>query len=449
MKYLITIIILVFSLSGVAQKKKKTQKEPIGVSAVAVEEADNMGVDMDYIPEKQDTLFIHSGRPYVFLVDIHEGQDDVQTIGGSLDEEETELKKNFEEGAFEIQKINSHVFIQFENNQTLDASEMANSYQAFAYWGGALSDKVQVTEGTRKATEFVAANLGVEKESSYVLNTRKYKKEVALLQNKNNISDKSKMVMDKLLVEISNPMSKDKGEDADLFLKKIPKIRTIETFLVVNNTKTPLKSVSFNEQGQPIEVKLYTSKGKDNGVTNHVYENGILIKAANSNGRITTFNYDDDKIIVSRIVGDADETYVYWLENDALVYKEYTLMQNDDYAYMNVFVENKLKNNCEEYYINNQLWSIDCGSKNGQYPYIHTYTSFQDGEVLQFRKSKIVKKESTVFEKYYSKAERQEQKEDYTLWGVYKLNKQNLVDSISFEKNEENRVIKFDYTFYP
>ena len=49
------------------------------------------------------------------------------------------------------------------------------------------------------ATEFVAGNMKVKKESSYVINTRKYRKEVASLESKNKITPKSNEIMNAIL----------------------------------------------------------------------------------------------------------------------------------------------------------------------------------------------------------------------------------------------------------
>ena len=87
-------------------------------------------------------------------------------------DEEKELIQNFKKDAFEIKKIDKQVFILFENKQTLDVSSLDNSYQAFAYWGGKENDRVQVQEGSKKATEFVAKQLGLKTESSYVTTTK-------------------------------------------------------------------------------------------------------------------------------------------------------------------------------------------------------------------------------------------------------------------------------------
>ncbi len=458
MKNLIAIVfILLFSIAGIAQKKqvkkpaKKAKKtKVVQDQGTIVDHEIFMDGTVDDTPAVIDTLFINYGKPNVFLVDIKKYDEQAaQSVGGGEDDEEKELLQNFKKDAFEIKKIRNHIFIMFENKQTLDVSGLDNSYQAFAYWGGKNGDNVQVQEGSKMATEFIANQLGVKKESSYVVNTKKYKKEVEALKKRNNITTKSKIIMDKLLKAISNPMPKDKGEDADLFSKTIPKIKSIETYIVEGKTKTSLKSLAFNEQGQPTVVKYYLSDGSDNGSTKLIYENGILIQKLNYEDKVETVSYDNDKIIMYRNVGEANDTKVYWLENNKLLTKSYTIMENDTYSHQNSYAESKIVNDCEHFVINNKVWSIDCDTPNGDFPSMHTYTSFQDGEVLQFRKSKIVKKDDFTYEKYYSKAEKEDQKDDFEIGITYKLNEQKLVSSMSFNKNGKNRLIKIDYTFFP
>ena len=464
MKKLIAIIfMLLFSIVGIAQKKQV--KKPIKKAKKTKVIEENYTViggtddDGETIQEEQtapfvlDTLLINYGKAYVFLVDVKKyDKYRAATISIGFDDvkdEEKELLQNFKKNAFEIKKIDKQVFILFENKQTLDVSSLDNSYQAFAYWGGKENDRVQVQEGSKKVTEFVAKQLGLKTESSYVTNTKKYKDEIKKLQNKKNITAKSKITMDKMLIAISNPMPKNKGEDGDLFSKSIPKIKNIETYLIDGKNKTPLKSIACNEQGQPTVVKHYNSRGEENGTANLIYENGMLVKKINYDDKIETVNYDNDKMIMYKNVGDANETQVYWIENNIMISKSYTIMENDEYAHQNSFLENKIVNDCEHFMINNRVRSIDCDSEKGKFPAIHTYTSFQDGELLQFRKSKIVKKDDFTYEKYYSKAENENQNDDFELFGTYKLNEQKLVTTFNFKKDGENKVVKINYTFFP
>ncbi len=460
MKNLIVVVfIFLFSVIGIAQKKQIKKPAKKAKKTKIVEEnytivGGTVDVEDEVLNEPfvLDTLLINYGKPYVFLIDVKKYDSERAisvSVGGKDDDEEAELLKNFKKDAFEIKKIDKQVFILFDNKQNLDISDLNSSYQAFGYWGGKEGDKVQVQEGSKMATEFVAKQLGEKKESSYVVKTRMYKEEVKKLLNKNNITAKSKIIMDFLLAQVSSPLPKDKGEDADLFTKKIPKIKNIESYIIDGKTKTALKSIAFNDQGQPITIKQYNSRGEDNGTTKLVYENGMLVQKLNYEDEITTINYDNDKIIMSKNNDNAYENKVYSLENNKLSSKSYTIMKNDNESHQNSFVENKIINDCEHYIINSKVWSIDCDSEKGNFPAIHTYTSFQDGEVMQFRKTRLVKKDDYTFEKYYSKAERENQEDDFELWGTYKLNEQKLVTDISFNKDGRNKFIKIEYTVYP
>ena len=47
-----------------------------------------------------------------------------------------------------------------------------------------MDDNIVAQEGKNRATEFVATQLGQQKESSYITNSKKYKEEVKSLQGK-------------------------------------------------------------------------------------------------------------------------------------------------------------------------------------------------------------------------------------------------------------------------
>ena len=121
-------------------------------------------------------------------------------------------------------------------------------------------------------------------------------------------------------------------------------------------------------------------------------------------------------------------------------------MVDDADCYSNSFAEEKNENNCYVDYYNGKIWTRNCSSKIDVFPYVNEYTSYQDGEVLQHRKTRIVKKDEQTFEKYYSE---EEKGEDYKLWGTFKLNEQKLVTTYTFTKGNTTKVLKIDYTYYP
>lgn len=450
MKHL-PVFLLILSLSFQGYSQKKGKKKPVSkAKTTAVQEK---AVTIEIKAEKiiPDTLHIQKGKKYVFLIDANEysSQGNTAYVGNDDNSEKAELKRNFPKENLEIINITKYTYIFFENKQTLDVTGDGSSFQSFAYWGGKIDDKVQVREGTKMATEFVAEQLRSKKESSYVVNTKKYKKEVKSLQGKNKITSKSKEVMKELLSGYSLPFPDIDADNLPVFQQGTAKLKTLDSYFLKNKgVRIPLKSISFNNEGQPATITYYDREGKYKSKKELIYKDGLLTKIVKEDQTAISINYDDSKMILTENVGDADETKVFWIENGQLLQKSYTLMADDKFSYMNTFVEEKFENNCISYYINNVVWSHNCSGANNKFPFIHTYTSYQDKEVLQFRKSKIEKKNDTTFEKYYSEAERADQNDNYKLWGTFLLDDYNLVDSFNFTKDDTAKTIKIDYTCY-
>ncbi|WP_409416351.1 hypothetical protein [Flavobacterium sp. PS2] len=449
MKHLLSIVlILTLSFQGISQKKKTKKKSKPKTAVVT----SDIAVEDMYVTEEIviDTLRISQGKRYVLLVDVdkYSGQSEV-TYTFAERTEKTELIENFGKENLEVITINKYTYVVFENKQTLDISGEGQSYQAFAYWSGKIKDDVQVKEGTKMATEFVAEQMGVKKESSYVINTKKYKKEVASLQKKNKITSKSREVMNALLSSYALPITEVQLEDIPVYQQSNAKIKTIESYLFKKGgTKTLLKSIYLDEKGLPTAISYYDRDGGAKSKKDYVYKDGMLVQIKKGDEVTLSINYDDNKMIFTGNVGDANETRIVWLENGKLLVKSYTLMIDDKYSYMNTLVEEKIEDNCVSYSINNVRWSINCSSQANIFPFIHKYTSFQNGDILQFTKSKIEKKGEKTFEKYYSSAEREEQNDIFKLWGTFQLNDQNLVSTYSFSKDNKKEVIKIDYTYY-
>ncbi|MCP2028611.1 hypothetical protein L1276_003781 [Flavobacterium sp. HSC-32F16] len=446
MKHLLSIIIIL-TLSFQAFSQKKQQKKTKSKAN------DNAQIEMiqEAMPKMAateiDTLHIYKGKRYVFLVDVNKysGQSDVDYASNN-NSEEAELRRNFAKDELEIIKIHRYSYVIFENKKTLDISSDGDSYQAFAYWSGKLGDNIEVQEGTRMATEFVSKNIGVNKESSYNLNAIKYKKEVAILENKNKITSKSKEVMKAVLSKYIFPINKLKDDDVILFKQSNAKIKTINSYLVENGKETRLRTILLNENGLPITTTNYDKK--EERKTNYIYKDDLLIKIMSDDRVLSSINYDDGKMIFSGSFGDANETEVNWLENGVLLKKSYILMSDNKSSHMNTFAEEKIENDCNLLYINNVLWTKNCSTKKNVFPFIHKYTSYQDEKVLQFRKSKLEKKDDKTFEKYYSDAESEDQKDNFKLFGTFFLNEYNLVSSYNFTKDKTNRIVKIEYTYY-
>lgn len=453
MKHLLSILlILTLSFQGFSQKKAKPKpkSKPKTTKVAKVPVIEEIVVQEEPEPIIVDTLRIQKGKKYVLLVDVDKNsvQSNV-TFANQVNLEETELIKNFGKDALQIITIRKYTYVIFENKQTLNISGEGESFQAFAYWSGKIKDNIQVKEGTKLATEFVSQYTGGKKESSYVINAKKYKKEVAALTSKNKITSKSKEVMNAVLIKSILPYSQIKEDDVVLFQQQNSKIKTIESYMTnKKGIKTPLKSVVLDENGQPTLIKNYNREGKESGNKTFIYKDGVLLKIMTDDKVTSTINYDDNKMIFTENVGDANDTRIVWLENGVLLQKSYTLMIDDKFAYMNSLVEEKNENNCISYYINNVIWTINCGSPANVFPFTHKYVSYQDGKVLQFRKSKIEKKGDKTFEKYYSDAEREEEQDSFKLFGTFQLNDRNLVNAYNFTKDKVSQTIKIDYTYY-
>lgn len=451
MKHLLLIIlILTLSFQGFSQKKGKPKPKSKPKTTKITQAAVVEEILVKEEPVIIDTLRLQKGKKYILLVDIdkYSGQSNV-AYANPDNSEEKELINNFKKDAFKIINIKKYTFVIFENKQTLDVSQNGESYQTFAYWSGKIKDNIQVKKGAKMATEFVSQNIGGKKESSYVINARKFKKEVAAFTSKNKITPNSKDLMNAVLADIILPFSGIREDDAVIFKRPNEKVKTIDSYITnKKGIKTPLKSIVLNENEQPVLVKNYNREGKEDGRKTFVYKDGLLTKIMNDDKVSSTINYDDNKMIFTENVGDANDTRIVWLENGNLLQKVYTIMIDDSFSYMNSFAEEKIENNCISYYINNVIWTKTCSSETKAFPFTHKYTSYQKGEVLQFRKSKIEKKGEKTFEKYYSDAALEQDKDNFKLFGTFQLNDHNLVNAYNFTKDKINQTIKIDYTYY-
>ena len=67
---------------------------------------------------------------------------------------------------------------------------------------------------------------------------------------------------------------------------------------------------------------------------------------------------------------------------------------DDTYSSQNSLSKTINEKNCEIHYINDVVWTRICFTDQNAFPHVHTYTSYQDGEVLQYRKFKIEKQKN-------------------------------------------------------
>lgn len=397
-----------------------------------------------------DTLFVKTNRPVVFLINVSKGS--VIATNDSEQAEAVELRTNFEENALKIVKINQHLLIMLENKTFLDLRDTDTHYEYFAYWDGNMTHKMQIKTGTKMATEFVAAQMGLQKESSYVVNGRKYKAELSALTLKNNITDKSKQVLKALLFKTASIITNDGGIYAGLFNIKSRNIKNIDAYLTKNGKKNPLKSITFNEMGQVTTTKTYSSSGSGKLIkeTNLLYKNNMLSQIISEGDSVINIFYENEKMIFVKKMAESTTTIVYWLENGELLMKMYDITNNKDFDPTNNFcLEYKTEGDCIVDYKNNKIKKKTCAGNKGIFPYIFTQYFYQnDGEIAEFSKGKIEKKDSKTYELFYSKVEDETQADNYYLYGTIHLNKQEDVKTLETLEADKKSRMDIEYSYF-
>ncbi|WP_407480752.1 hypothetical protein [Elizabethkingia meningoseptica] len=388
---------------------------------------------------KTDTLKLKSGKPYVLLIDIAPGMNNV-TVAGD-DQEKNELIRNFGKNTFNIIQLYTYTYIVAANGQYLNLTGEGNSYQAIVYWSGNIADDIVIQEGKVNATEFVALQRGEQKESSYAKNSKEYKKEVMSLQNKNNFTAESQKVMEAYLRLHSTPEICF-IEDSQLFNKNQDKVKTINVY-IKNGTekKEKYQTIELNKQGFPIMITYFRDKAS--GVTKFEYQNAILT-SIKTQDNTTHFNYNGDKMIATTDLGGAIDTEVLQVKNEQLLPKSYTIMKDNGSDNMNSFSETKLEGGCRKKYIDNILWSVNCNNGPNKFPFTHTYTSYQDGKVLQKKKYVIEKKTENIYVSSYQDSSGNPNPERE----FYVLNDRNLLETCRFTKKQKIKTILLEYTYY-
>ena len=223
-----TACILTIFASAQAKKGKKKVKTISENRVLVASDVANVAEAISSTGIKTDTLKLKSGKPYVLLIDIAPGMNNV-TVAGD-DQEKNELIRNFGKNMFNIIQLYSYTYIVAANGQYLNLTGEGNSYQAIVYWSGNIADDIVTQEGKVNATEFVALQRGEQKESSYAKNSKEYKKEVMSLQNKNNFTAESQKVMEAYL-RLSSTPEICFIEDSQLFNKNQDKVKTINVYI--------------------------------------------------------------------------------------------------------------------------------------------------------------------------------------------------------------------------
>ncbi|WP_236886078.1 hypothetical protein [Elizabethkingia anophelis] len=419
-----------------SRTKKNHKKQPKKSSGKATM-VDIAGVT-DTASEKSeaDTLKLKAGKAYVLLIDVAPNIKGV-TVGGD-DQEKNELIKNFSKNTPEIIQLYNYTYVLAENGQYIDLTGDSNTYQAVAYWSGKMDDNIVAQEGKKMATEFVATQLGQQKESSYITNSKKYKEEVKSLQGKNNFTKKSAEVMQAYLQHLAVPKICF-IENTMLFNKDQSKIKTITTYITGDNGKKQKYLVAeLNELGQPITITEYRSDEKS--VQRFTYKDGILTNIQTP-VNTTNINYDNDRMITSSDLGGGTETEIYRVEKNELLRKSYIIMKDDSSDNMNAATDEKIEKSCTNFYIDNIIQTSNCSSNANEFPFTHTSIVYQDGKLIQETKYRIEKKSSVLYESQYKR-------DNDIRKATYHLNDKGLLES--YQKNDNNRksTVWLEYTYF-
>ncbi|AQW89516.1 hypothetical protein HZP42_07850 [Elizabethkingia anophelis] len=436
MKRILSIFLICSITTGISAQRKTTKKQPKKSSGKATM-VDIAGVT-DTASEKSeaDTLKLKAGKAYVLLIDVAPNMKGV-TVGGD-DQEKNELIKNFSKNTPEIIQLYNYTYVLAENGQYIDLTGDGNTYQAVAYWSGKMDDNIVAQEGKNRATEFVATQLGQQKESSYITNSKKYKEEVKSLQGKNNFTKKSAEVMQAYLQHLAVPKICF-IENTMLFNKDQSKIKTTTTYITGDNGKKQKYLVAeFNELGQPITITEYRSDEKS--VQRFTYKDGILTNIQTP-VNTTNINYDNDRMITSSDLGGGTETEIYRVEKNELLRKSYIIMKDDSSDNMNAATDEKIEKSCTNFYIDNIIQTSNCSSNANEFPFTHTSIVYQDGKLIQETKYRIEKKSSVLYESQYKR-------DNDIRKATYHLNDKGLLES--YQKNDNNRksTVWLEYTYF-
>lgn len=441
MKFLLTTILsllLTFSTLAQSQQAKKTKK------ITTSEEVAQPAKSADFNTTSVDTIHITKGKPTLLLINVL-GQN---TAGHKDTREEKEIQNNFDKNKVQIINISRHSFIVFENNQTLDVSDFKNTYESKAFWNGKIKEQIQTESGLQKSTEFFAKQLKVKKESSYIINARKNKKEFESILKKNIITDNSKAVMNTFLRIYSTPII-DEVRELKFLEQNNSKVKTINVFFSEKKGKKNLfRSYEFNEAGQPLTLKLFKENGKLECEIIFTYENGIL-KEITEGIVVKKVSYNNDKMIVTSKKGNDEETKLFWIENNELFEKEFTFTNDDNLAYHNTIIETKFENNCKLTIYNDEVIRKECYSKKEEHPFIYEFISYQKEEVLQHYKVKLVKKNDNLYERFTSESNNgKDYKDNFKLSGSYQLNDKKQLSTFKFIKDKTEKTIKIEYNYF-
>ena len=428
-------IVTIFASAQAKKGKNKTKTISENRVLVASDVA-SAAETISSTSKKTDTLKLNSGKPYVLLIDIAPGMNNV-TVAGD-DQEKNELIRNFGKNTFNIIQLYTYTYIVAANGQYLNLTDEGNSYQAIGYWSGNIADDIVTQEGKTQATEFISAQLGQHKESSYNANTKKYKEEVKSLQGKSNFTKKSAEVMQRYLQYMSVP-EVCFIEDNLLFNRDQSNVKTITTYVNGDNgKKQKYQVIELNEQHQPITITEYGSGQKS--VQQFTYKEGIL---SNIRTAISTLDisFDNDTMITTMDLGDGIETEIYRLEKNELLRKSYIMMKDNVSNNMNSVTDDRIEKSCINFYIDNVIQISNCSSNVNEFPFTSISTLYQDGKIIQETKYKIEKKSPVLYESVYTR-------DNESRKAIYQLNDKGLLESCHQNDRNKKNTIWLEYTYY-
>ena len=377
-------------------------------------------------------LKIEQGKPHVFFVDINR-------YSGSCEfYEEKELTNNFDKNLFTVSDICKYTDLEFPN-ETIKLNE---EKRALLFWSGKANDKVVVNEGDYLySTEFVAKQLGIHKESSYAINTKKWKEKIEQLTKNNQPTKESEKVLKSLL---NNLICKNLVADKTVALTQLfsmnnfSKIKSIETSYQDNkNKKVIVAKIDFNEKGFPISIKERNSEK----TTEFTYI-GQLLSETKSGDKITNYSYQDDKIISTQKDSDTKGITVYWLDKDQLLYDHYSIWNDDKRENNNYFAHMYTENNC--IVTESNYKTTVCKTAIDEKSYLETFRIATN----QFDRS-ITTKFQNEGDKLINIYKSEDENDNFDLVGEIRLNDKKLIENYTMYHDGNEIKLYYEYTFYP
>lgn len=371
---------------------------------------------------------VEAGKPQLFL--LHIGSYSVNCVGT----EEEEIRKNFENKVL-VFTLCKPTKLEFpKENITVNDGK-----RGMLFWSGKESDPVISSNGRSIfATEFVSKQLGQNKESSYSINTRKWKQKIAELTNSNVPTNESKIVSEAFL---RNQVIKAIGVDDRIPFNAIlskwdySKVKTIEvSYTNDKGVKKIFSRASFNPKGLPISIFREDSSQEFTYV-------GSLLKAIKEEARTTTFSYHADKMISVRNDEKYKRVAVYWLESGHLLKDFYGINEDDEMQPGNYHITMFLKNNC--IVMQEKYTEITCETPKDKKPYQVTTKMLSNGRELNVMTTFKEENNNTINIYRFI-----DEKSD-PLVGKILLNEKNFIDKYIVYEGGKSLTFDYYYEFYP